>query len=255
MEDIIGFEQQIGVPFKKVFSKAIKAPMQAAIMKAKAPMQAAIIKAKAPMQAATIKAKANLVNQLNQRNIAIAKNISKGLPIPTNIKNAIVKNAKAGIPIPNVIKQGLTIAKQKKSIVPIALPQRLNMQKAVTVAKQNLTVPISTPKQITEAANIVAQQKEVMQEAAQTQMMQKAKNIAVQNVRIPFKALTKVNNRTLVNEATPIQKSFMPVDLPYKNFAPKTAPLKIPATNFTLPTDIDLVEPSVDAGVANYYGK
>jgi len=214
MEDIIGFEEQIGAPFRGVFNRAIKNPLQAA----------------------TMKAKTNLASKLNQRNIAIAKRISKGLPLPINIKNAIVKTANAGKPLPSIIKRGLAIAKQKKAIVPIALPKRTRaqiMQRAVEIAKQKSIVPQKT----------------------RTQIMQRAVEIAKQKGIIPVSTLTRVTNPMQVNRATPIQKSFMPVDLPYQNFAPNTAPLRITATNYKLPTSINLVEPSVDAGTPNYYGK
>jgi hypothetical protein len=72
---------------------------------------------------------------------------------------------------------------------------------------------------------------------------------------ITAKALTMVTNPTAVKSANPVQRSFMPVDLPYKNFAPKTKRLKIPATNFSLSTSIDLVQPAVDGGTNDYYGK
>jgi len=226
MEDIIGFEDQIGAKFLNVVRKAVKNPLQAATMKAKSNI-------------ATAQAKANLAKRmLQQRNTMIANRIAKGLPIPTNIKNAIVKTATASKPLPNVIKRGLTIAKQK-SIVPIALPKRANL----------------TRTQILQKAKAVAQQKAITPVSTQAKMIQKAIAVAQQKAPVPVSTLTRVTNPMQVNRATPIQKSFMPVDLPYQNFAPVTKPIKIPATNFTLPTNIDLVEPSVDAGTSNYYGK
>ena len=72
---------------------------------------------------------------------------------------------------------------------------------------------------------------------------------------IPVRTLTRITNPTLVKKATPIQRSFMPVDLPYQTIAPKTKPMLLPATNYKLTTSIDLVEPPVDAGISNYYGK
>jgi hypothetical protein len=227
MEDIIGFEDQIGAKFLNVVKKAVRNPIQAATMKAKTNI-------------ATQQAKANLAKRmLQQRNTMVANRIAKGLPIPSNIKNAIVKTATAGKPLPSIIKRGLEIAKQKKAIVPIALPKRANltrsqiMQKAVAVAKQKGITPQSSLKQ----------------------MIQKAKVVAQQKAAVPVSTLTRITNPMQVNKATPVQKSFMPVDLPYQNFAPVTKPMRIPATNYTLPTNIDLVEPSVDAGTANYYGK
>lgn len=248
MEDIIGFEDQIGAKFFNVLKRAVKNPIQAATMKAKTNI-------------AKAKAQTSLVNRITQqRNIMVANRIAKGLPIPANIKNALVKNANAGKPMPNIIKRGLEIAKQK-GITP--QPKQTGsgfFQRFANIAKQKKVVPIALPKktnlttsQLMQRAVNIAKQKGITPQAPQgglIRAMQLAKHKA-----IPVNQLTRVTNRNQVNIATPIQKSFMPVDLPYVNFAPKTQALKIPATNYSLPTNINLVEPAVDAGTANYYGK
>jgi hypothetical protein len=99
-------------------------------------------------------------------------------------------------------------------------------------------------------------QRAVMPQAPQAPKGALMKAIQVtQPTALPVSNLTKITNRMQVNRATPIQKSFMPVDLPYQNFAPQTKPMKITATNYSLSTNIDLIEPPVDAGTSNYYGK
>ena len=269
MEDIIGFEDQIGAKFFNVLKRAVKNPIQAATMKAKTNI-------------AKAKAQTSLVNRITQqRNIMVANRIAKGLPIPANIKNALVKNANAGKPMPNIIKRGLEIAKQKgitpqapqggliramqlakqKAITPQAKPTGFGFfQRAANIAKQKKVVPIALPKktnlttsQLMQRAVNIAKQKAITPQAPQGGLI-RAMQLAKQKA-IPVNQLTRVTNRNQVNIATPIQKSFMPVDLPFVNFAPKTQALKIPATNYSLPTNIDLVEPAVDAGTANYYGK
>ena len=47
----------------------------------------------------------------------------------------------------------------------------------------------------------------------------------------------------------------MPVDLPYETMSKKQTAIRIPATNFAMPTNIDLIQPPVDGGTSNYYGK
>jgi hypothetical protein len=47
----------------------------------------------------------------------------------------------------------------------------------------------------------------------------------------------------------------MPVDLPYETISKKQTALRIPATNFAMSTNIDLIQPAVDGGTSNYYGK
>jgi len=235
MEDIIGFEDQIGAKFKNVLKKSFRSPISASIMKTNAKLAAETAKGRAIRQQRS----ENLKNRmLQQRNTMIANRIAKGLPIPANIQNAIVKTANSG-QLPNIIKRGIAIANQKKKIIPIALPKRANL----------------TRSQILQKAVAVAKQKGITPQSSLRQMIQKAKVVAQQKAAVPVSTLTRITNRMQVNKATPVQKSFMPVDLPYQNFAPVTKPMRIPATNFTLPTNIDLVEPSVDAGTANYYGK
>lgn len=72
---------------------------------------------------------------------------------------------------------------------------------------------------------------------------------------IPVKALTKTTNPTAVTAATPVQRSFMPVDLPYQKLQPTSKPMKLVNTPYTLTTNINLIEPAVDPGIQNYYGK
>ena len=70
-----------------------------------------------------------------------------------------------------------------------------------------------------------------------------------------IKKLVQVTNPSIVKSVSPIQRSFMPVDLPYETMSKKRYAMKIPATNFAMPTNIDLVQPPVDGGTSNYYGK
>ena len=72
---------------------------------------------------------------------------------------------------------------------------------------------------------------------------------------VPVSKLIRTTNPAQVQAASPIQRSFMPVDLPYQKQQPASKPLKLTATNYKLSTNINLIEPPVDSGVANYYGK
>ena len=71
MEDIIGFDEQIG--FLNPFRRAKK-----------------------------------LVQKTQQRNTAIAKRIAKGMPIPAKTKAAIIKRQKTGKALPPSIKRALS---------------------------------------------------------------------------------------------------------------------------------------------------
>ena len=187
MDEITGFEEQIGASFFSVFNKAIKRPLQAASIAPK-------------------KSFFNTIKKQTTRGAALDKNlanrINKNLPIPAIIKTAIKKRQAKGMSLPPAI------------------------QKAIAIKKSN----------------------------TQQNIFNRLNN-TVKNMSLNVKNLTRITNPATVKKATPIQRSFMPVDLPYKNFVPKTKRLKIPATNYSLSTSIDLIQPSVDGGTSNYYGK
>jgi hypothetical protein len=229
MEDIIGFEDQIGANFLRVFNKAIKRPIQAAKTAVKTPI-------KTPVKRAGF---FSTVKKQTAKGAAIDKNlaqrIAKGMPIPAKIRTAIVKRQATGKPLPPAIKKAVAIKKtnlfRAKSMPFNNMPTRNIPTRNIparNIPTRNIPTPINptmfTPKQ-------------------------------VPTMPITAKALTMITNPTAVKSANPVQRSFMPVDLPYKNFAPKTKRLKIPATNFSLSTSIDLVQPSVDGGTNDYYGK
>lgn len=213
MEDIIGFEDQIGASFKRVIKRAaVLNPAGAAVTVAKK----ATAK-KQPVRTQTPKGKA-----MDQ---AIAKRIATGKPIPPAIKKAIDKRQATGKPLPPAIKKAVAVKKPiaaKRSVAPAQVPFK---QRAQVTAKQQAV-----------ATKIV-------------------KRREATGKPIPVRALTKVTAPTAVKAATPIQRSYMPVDLPYQSIDKKTKPMKIPATKFALPTSVDLVQPPVDAGTVDYYGK
>jgi hypothetical protein len=72
---------------------------------------------------------------------------------------------------------------------------------------------------------------------------------------IPVKTLTNTTNANLVQQVSPVQRSYMPVDLPFQRVTPKSKMVRIANTPFVYPVNIDMIEPSVDNGSANYYGK
>lgn len=59
----------------------------------------------------------------------------------------------------------------------------------------------------------------------------------------------------LVNTLNSTQRSFLRADLPYQPVTPKTKIVRIKNTPINLPQNINMIEPPVDGGVADYYGK
>jgi hypothetical protein len=146
----------------------------------------------------------------------IAQRIANMRPIPARTKQALVKTMQKGKPLPAPIKKALA----KRSMVRQSMP-------AANIYSQSMP-----------AANIVRQ-------AMATN----------NNFFKRLQKLTKITNPSIVQNVSPIQRSFMPVDLPYETMSKKSYAMKIPATNFAMPTNIDLVQPPVDNGTSNYYGK
>jgi hypothetical protein len=215
MEDIIGFEDQIGAKFSRIIKKAVSNPIKAAVVKR--PTTGVRPNVKLAKTAQTTRGAA--------MDKAIATRIATGRPIPAKLKAAIDKRQATGKALPPAIKKAVAIKKPiaTKTIAPAQVP--FSRKKALT---NRITQTVATK---------IVQRREATRQP------------------IPVRALTKVTAAKAVTAATPIQRSYMPVDLPYQTIAPKTKRLKIPATKFSLPTDIDLVQPSVDAGSINYYGK
>ena len=146
----------------------------------------------------------------------IAQKIANMRPIPAATKQALVKTMQSGKPLPAPIKKALATRAMVRKSIP-----------AANIYSQSMP-----------AANIVRQAI-----ASNNNFFKK------------LQKLTKITNPSIVQNVSPIQRSFMPVDLPYETISKKRYAMKIPATNFAMPTNIDLVQPPVDAGTSNYYGK
>jgi len=231
MEDIIGFEDQIGAKFSRVIKKAVKNPIKAATAVVRRPTKAtAVVRRPTTGVRPNVKlAKTAQTPRGAAMDRAVATRIATGRPIPAKLKAAIDRRQATGKPLPPAIKRALAIKKPiaAKTIAPAQVPFTRTMQQQ-RIQQNKVKRAVATQ---------VVQRKEATREP------------------IPVRALTNVTAPIAVTKATPIQRSYMPVDLPYQTVPPKTNRIKIPATNFSLPTDIDLIEPQVDAGTTNYYGK
>jgi len=156
----------------------------------------------------------------------IAQRIANMRPIPAATKQALVKTMQKGKPLPAPIKKALATRAMVRKSVPAASMVRKSVPAANMVRQ---SVP---------AANMVRQA-----------VPQKGGLFA------NIKKLIQTTNPSVVKAVSPVQRSFMPVDLPYETMSKKRYAMKIPATNFAMPTNIDLVQPPVDGGTSNYYGK
>ena len=79
--------------------------------------------------------------------------------------------------------------------------------------------------------------------------------IPVQNKAIPVSQLTQTTNPRAVMNVSAVQRTFMPVDLPYQTPTPNSKIVRLVNTPYSYAVNIDMIEPSVDSGAGNYYGK
>jgi hypothetical protein len=72
---------------------------------------------------------------------------------------------------------------------------------------------------------------------------------------ISVKNLRATRNPRVVQRVSPIQRSYMKVDLPYEKPRPRSKFVKIRNTPFSYPVNPDMIQPPIDSGVVDYYGK
>jgi hypothetical protein len=166
----------------------------------------------------------------------IAQRIANMRPIPAATKQALVKTMQKGKPLPAPIKKALATRAMVRKSVPAASMVRRSVPAASMVRK---AVP---------AASMV---RKAVPAASMVRKAVPQKGGLFANI----KKLIQTTNPSVVKAVSPVQRSFMPVDLPYETMSKKRYAMKIPATNFAMPTNIDLIQPPVDGGTSNYYGK
>jgi hypothetical protein len=209
------------------------------------------IAAKKPITTAT---KSNFITN-------IAKNIATSKPIPATTKNMLIKTMQQGKPLPAPIKKALAV----KSVLKKIMPAQVAIKKPITTVRQSMPIKSAVmkpmPAQVAIKKPIATVRQSMPIKSAVIKPM--PANMTRQiNPTLPSNSilnrvsqLIKNTNPSIVKQASPIQRSYMPIDLPYETFTNKKSAMKIPATNFAMTTDIDLVQPPVDGGTFNYYGK
>ena len=154
----------------------------------------------------------------------VAKNIATSKPIPAPVKQSLIKTMQQGKPLPAVIKKALAT----RAVIRKAVQAPAMVRKAVPTTMVRRSVPTAmVRKTVPQKSGLFAN----------------------------IKKLIQTTNPSVVKAVNPVQRSFMPVDLPYETMSKKQTAMRIPATNFAMPTNIDLVQPPVDSGSSNYYGK
>lgn len=163
----------------------------------------------------------------------------------------------------------MTKAPMVKPIVKPMVNNKLSQLAKKTIAK-NTPMLIKTPvgikklTPITKTANLPSTPNAMKPNVVMTPASASASSIksfeqSLQSMPASKAAETIFNapiTPALVNTLDPVQRSFLRTDLPY-NRVPTQKPrlTRLKNTPFVLRSDIDAIQPPVDAGSGNYYGK
>jgi hypothetical protein len=185
-----------------------------------------------------------------------AKNVANFRPVPAKAKQALIKTMQQGKPLPAVIKKALA----NRAVIRKAVQAPSMVRKSVPAASmvRRVVPAASMVRRVVPAASMV---RKSVPAASMVRRVVPAANMVRKAVPqkgglfANIKKLIQTTNPSVVKAVSPVQRSFMPVDLPYETMSKKQTALRIPATNFAMPTNIDLIQPPVDGGTSNYYGK
>jgi len=131
------------------------------------------------------------------------------------------------------------------------------VKRAMTPAAQIKFVSKTTPAQIKKKAMVqsaILNKKVQARNLAQVIKAQANRVVAAKKPTAKQLFSAKVTP-TLAKSLTSVQRSFLKTDLPYRPMSPKPKFSRIKNTPFRYPIDIDSIQPGVDAGMINFYGK
>lgn len=145
-------------------------------------------------------------------------------------------NEQIGSPLRNIFK---TI---KRAMTPAEQIRFLNRPNPAQIKRKSMIQKAIMQKKI-QARNLA----QVIKAQANRQCMSKKPSVN--------KIFSSKISPTLVKSLNEVQRSYLRTDLPYQKPSPAPRYAKIKNTPFSLPIEIDSIQPPVDAGMINYYGK
>jgi hypothetical protein len=186
--------------------------------------------------------------------IGKARNIKK--LVSRNIQSQVVKRAIPGSKI-----------KVKKPIAIKNIQQTQVVTRVMPGSKIKVKKPIATVQQ----TRVIKPGKTVAVKRSVINKLIEAKKVASKKVMAPVskspiltaKQFSNINSKLRVAKQRPNQllklndvaRSFAKVDLPFQKVTPATKFQKLKNTPLNLPININMIEPAVDSGIQNYYGK
>lgn len=194
-----------------------------------------------------------------------------GATFAKGMKNMVKKTASKTTPKAVVLKPSTTLKKvqmvKKSALMPraqqIAVKPATMMKKVVAVKtpvlprQQQLPLPFAKKKILVKPTPIFSTDKKkvvVKSPVVTTQkVLPNIQTLSPQNQikLVRSKPVTPQNMATL----TEVQRSFSKADLPYRPVVKSNPIVRVKNTPIAYSTSIDMIEPPVDSGTQNYYGK
>jgi hypothetical protein len=180
----------------------------------------------------------------------------------TPTKSVVVKKAtptKSVAPQKSVVVKKSTLAKamQAKRVSPM---QKVVPSKTVAIRKSNLVKMIQAKKANTMVKPTQPSPIVTAKSFKSFTSTSPSKASTMQRPSAPVKVFSTDGKLTNVSPASfkkmdDVARSFARVDLPYQAVTPKTKVMRVKNSPINLPININMIEPAVDAGVSDYYGK
>jgi hypothetical protein len=189
---------------------------------------------------------AKFVKKVSTKLPAPTQKIVKRVVAPTsNIVKRVVAPTKKMVVTPSTFAK-MTPGQRRAAVLPTtAIKPSIVKQKSSFLKKK--VVPAQIPMTAKTRSNVLP--------TSRTSAKAPMAVVKRSGKSIPVSTLTKTTNPNIVQTASPVQQSFMPVDLPFKRVTPLSKLVKLKYTPISYSVNTDLIEPNVDGGIQNYYGK
>jgi hypothetical protein len=185
--------------------------------------------------------------------IGRARNIKK--LVSRNIQSQIVKRVIPGSKIK--IKKPIATRNIQSQVVTRVMPgSKIKVKKPIATVQQTrvikpgktVAVKRSVINKLIEAKKVAS--KKVMAPVSKSPILT-AKQF--KNINSKLRAAKQRPNQLL--KMNDVKRSFAKVDLPFQKVTSATKFQKLKNTPLNLPVNINMIEPAVDSGIQNYYGK
>jgi hypothetical protein len=194
-----------------------------------------------------------------------------GATFAKGIKNMVKKTASKITP-KVVVKKPLSPLKKMVAVKPSALIQRAQaaVKKAAPMPTKMVAVNPSVLQRMQQVPTSLPKKRKVVKSTpifSTDKKRIKAKRQVVTTQRVlpsvtrlaPQNQIMVVRSQPVTPQTmavlNPVQRSFTKADLPYRPVVKSNPIVRIKNTPISYSTSIDMIEPSVDAGASNYYGK